>query len=102
RRTAIRSILIHPPSAWVLSPHISFFDFENRTHCTPVPTVEISLSHSSYKRGCQEKSLSLSPLETCCLLASSPVPFVEGFLVFAAFDRRVFQRRCQPQLMVSR
>jgi hypothetical protein len=55
-----------------------------------------------YERGCQEKSFPLSPLETCCLLASSPVPFVEGFLVFAALDRAYFSGDAKPQLMVSR
>src|SRR5438132_4213943 len=35
-------------------------------------------------RGCQEKTFPLSPLETCWWLTSSPAPFVEGFLVFAA------------------
>jgi hypothetical protein len=65
-------------------------------------SVETSLFHSSCKRGCQEKTLPLSPLETCWWLTSSPVPLVEGFLVFAALDRRVLQRRCQPQLLVCR
>jgi len=55
------------------------------------------------ERGCQEKIL-FPPLagEVDVWLASSPVPFVEGFFVFGALDRRVLLRRCQPQWLVSR
>jgi hypothetical protein len=41
-----------------------------------------------------KKKLFPSPLwRPAGWLTSSPVPFVEGFLVFAALDRRVLQRR---------
>jgi len=44
-----------------------------------------------------KKKLFPSPLwRPAGWLTSSPVPFVEGFLVFAALDRRVLQRRSNP------
>src|ERR1700746_3277894 len=60
--------------------------------------VVTSPFHSSYERGCQEKNSSPSPswgprLVDCI----QPCLLIRGAFGFTALDRRVFQRRCQPQ-----
>ena len=57
--------------------------------------------HSSYERGCQEKILLRSlrgdlGVATCI----QPCLVLSGGLGFAALVRHVWQRRCQPQLLI--
>ncbi len=62
---------------------------------------EISPYHSSYERGCQEKTFPPAPREDAGVVTYiQPHLILKGVLVLAAFARRAFQRRCQPQLLI--
>jgi hypothetical protein len=61
----------------------------------------------SYERGCQGKNILPVPLEdagvvTCIQpdLIPRHIFILRGVVGLSALDRRVFQRRCQPQLLV--
>ena len=62
---------------------------------------ETSRLHSSYERGCQEKTFLPAPREDAGVVTYiQPHLILKGVLVLAAFVRRAFQRRCQPQLLI--
>ena len=53
------------------------------------------------ERGCQEKTFLPAPREDAGVLTYiQPHLILKGVLVLAAFARRAFQRRCQPQLLI--
>src|ERR1039457_3907186 len=57
--------------------------------------------HSSYERGCQEKKILPAPQEDARVVTCiQPHLILRGVIGLAVLDRRVFQRRCQPQLLV--
>src|SRR5215472_11212047 len=62
---------------------------------------EIRRLHSSYERGCQEKLLS-RPLagNQSMVTYIQPCLLIRGAFEVAALDRRVVQRRCQPQVII--
>jgi len=66
------------------------------------PVGVTSPLRSSYKRGCQEKIFPSPLWRPAGGLHPAPSPLWRGFLVLAALVRRVFPRRCQPQLSISR
>src|ERR1700730_7190230 len=63
-------------------------------------TVEVSRLHSSYERGCQEKTLLHSPpgdLDRC--LHPGPFLFVEGLLVLTLGAPHRVRQECGSQLL---
>jgi len=62
---------------------------------------EKSRLHSSYERGCQEKILSPALAGNQDVVTYiQPCLLIRGVLDVAILDRRVVQRRCQPQWII--
>src|SRR5208282_4659908 len=69
-------------------------------HSSAAVSVENRRFRSSYERGCQEKILLRPPRGDTRLVACiQPCLLTRGAFGFTALDRRVFQRRCQTQLI---
>jgi hypothetical protein len=88
-----------------------FILFNHDTHFMPIPRRQrkggsiLQRFHSSYERGCQGKKILPAPQEdagvvTCIQPHLIPYLILRGVIGLVALDRRAFQRRCQPQLLV--
>jgi hypothetical protein len=63
--------------------------------------VEKSPLHSSYERGCQEKTFLPAPREDAGVVTYiQPHLILRGVIGFVALARRMFQRQRQSQLLV--
>jgi hypothetical protein len=70
-----------------------------------VSVTEISQLHSSYEKGCQGKKILPAPLGDAGVVTYiQPHPdsyfILGGVFGLVALARRIFPRRCQPQLLI--
>src|SRR5215472_5118878 len=79
---------------------ISFAIRKNKLSRSVRGKLALTRFHSSYERGCQEKSSLPFPCGRPRLVTySQPCLLLRGAFGFTALGRRAFQRRCQPQLL---